>query len=334
LLRAVIQQARERQLPVIVDPSYTSDLAHYQGATILKPNRKEAARAAGFAIDTPQDAIRAAQQLQQRYEVESVLITLDRDGIVLVDREGVSEHFATHVRSVCDITAAGDMVLAVVGLCIACGVDLRETVQLANCAAGFQIERVGARSLSRGDLQREFHRRNHAVTDKQVTLDQMTALAASYRAENRRVVFTNGCFDLIHAGHTSYLQQAAALGDVLIVAINGDESIAAFKGSDRPLVPAFQRAALLSSLACVDHLLIFDDLTPHRLLRAIRPDVLVKGGTYTTDEVVGREIVAEYGGRVVVTEAMDGLSTTNLIAQVRSLPPPATRRARFELSEH
>jgi len=147
----------------------------------------------------------------------------------------------------------------------------------------------------------------------------MASLAAAYRRKGKRVVFTNGCFDLLHVGHVTYLEEAAALGDVLIVAVNGDASVRRLgKGPERPIVPQADRAAMLAALACVDHVLIFDEATPHRLLKAIRPDVLVKGGTYTVEQVVGHEIAEGYGGRVCVTGIQPGVSTTQLVAEIRS----------------
>lgn len=313
VLETVIHLANNEEIPIVVDPSREGDLVRYRGATILKPNRAEAAAAAGMPVNSPDDAIRAARFLQREFGFASVLITLDREGMVVVGPGNTATHFTTRARDVSDVTGAGDMVLAVIGLCCADGVDLQDAVQLANVAAGLSVERIGVTPIGRGELAREVARWTGTVTSKLVTLERMQHLAARYRAENRRIVFTNGCFDLIHAGHTGYLQEAAALGDVLIVAINSDDSVASLKGPDRPLIPAAQRAALLSSLACVDHVLVFDDLTPHRLLREIRPDVLVKGGTYTQDEVVGREVVVEYGGEVAVTSAVADLSTTRLI---------------------
>ena len=146
----------------------------------------------------------------------------------------------------------------------------------------------------------------------------MAALAAAYRRKGKTVVFTNGCFDLLHVGHVTYLEQAATLGDVLVVAVNSDASVRRLgKGPERPIVPEADRAAMLAALACVDHVLIFDEATPHRLLEAIRPDVLVKGGTYTVEQVVGHEIVERYGGRVCVTGMRPGVSTTRLVAEIR-----------------
>jgi D-beta-D-heptose 7-phosphate kinase / D-beta-D-heptose 1-phosphate adenosyltransferase len=222
-------------------------------------------------------------------------------------------------------------------------IGLREAVELANVAAGLEVERVGVVPVTRREIAEGAgigvgpgRRTRPSVvvglpgtptpvrrpgSAKVVTLDEMAALAAAYRGEGKTVVFTNGCFDLLHVGHVTYLEQAATLGDVLVVAVNSDESVRRLgKGSERPIVSEADRTAMLAALACVDHILIFEEATPHRLLEAIRPDVLVKGGTYAVEQVVGHEIVERFGGRVCVTGMRPGVSTTKLVAEIRRSP--------------
>lgn len=213
-----------------------------------------------------------------------------------------------------------------------------------NLAAGLEVERLGIAPVRREELQAELVRQLRlqapgprspvsilqSAAPKLVTLEAMAKLAESYRAGGRRVVLTNGCFDLLHVGHASYLKEAAAFGDVLVVAVNSDRSVLALKGPGRPVIPEKQRAAMLAALECVGHVLVFDDATPCELLRRIRPDVLVKGGTYTPDEVVGREIVESYGGRVCVTASIPGLSTTQILAAIHghdAIPTPSQETA-------
>jgi D-beta-D-heptose 7-phosphate kinase/D-beta-D-heptose 1-phosphate adenosyltransferase len=224
--------------------------------------------------------------------------------------------FATRPRDVYDVTGAGDMVLAVVGLCRAAGVLWEETIQLANAAAGLEVERLGVEPITRAEVRADLIAGVGAAS-KRVSGEEMAVLAEGYRTAGRRVVFTNGCFDLLHAGHVQHLQEAARLGDVLVVALNSDESVRRLKGADRPIIPQADRAALLAALACVDHVLVFDEDTPHRLLRLIRPDVLVKGGDYSAAAVIGREVVESYGGTVCVTGRVEGVSTTHLLASLR-----------------
>jgi D-beta-D-heptose 7-phosphate kinase/D-beta-D-heptose 1-phosphate adenosyltransferase len=387
VLRQVIAAARERELPVLVDPARIGDYERYRGATLVKPNRRETELVTGRAIHSPADALEAGRELVQRYDFQAVVVTLDGDGMGLVTADGTAEHVPTRPRQVADITGAGDMALAVLGLCVAeeskrerveeskrgrveeyksdrverseSGGDsefprgpglfqggrigLREAVELANVAAGLEIERVGVVPVTRAEIVHaaglvaspgrgtnasDAVRLGGASTPvrrpgsaKVVTLDEMAALAAAYRREGKTVVFTNGCFDLLHVGHVTYLEQAATLGDVLVVAVNSDESVRRLgKGSEWPIVSEADRTAMLAALACVDHILIFEEATPHRLLEAIRPDVLVKGGTYAVEQVVGHEIVERFGGRVCVTGMRPGVSTTKLVAEIRRSP--------------
>jgi len=369
LLAGVIGSAGQQGLPVLVDPARIDDYERYRGATLVKPNRRETELVTGRAIRSPTDALEASQELVRRYGFDAVVVTLDADGMVLVTADGSSEHVPTRPRQVSDITGAGDMALAVLGLAAGevekwqsrkvaksksprvprgpalfrgRGMGLREAVELANVAAGLEVERVGVAPVTRQEIAAAAGfgvgpgrrtepsamaglrgaptpvRRPGAADTKLVTLDEMAASAADYRREGKTVVFTNGCFDLLHPGHVMYLEEAAQLGDVLVVAVNSDASVRRLgKGPDRPIIPEGDRAGMLAALGCVDHVLIFEDATPHRLLDAIRPDVLVKGGTYTVDQVVGHEIVERYGGRVCVTGLQPGVSTTRLVADIR-----------------
>ena len=223
----------------------------------------------------------------------------------------VSHVEPSRARDVYDITGAGDMVLAVAGICLANGVSLPAIARLANAAAGLEVQRLGIAPVFWSEILAELAPHS---TCKLLTLDQIASLAATYRAVGKMVVFTNGCFDLLHIGHVSYLQEAARLGDVLIVAINSDPSVRKLKGPTRPIIRHPDRAAMLAALSCVTHVVVFDEDTPHRLLAAIRPDVLVKGGT--TAEIVGREVVEAYGGRVCTLGQIPGVSTTHLVASV------------------
>jgi D-beta-D-heptose 7-phosphate kinase/D-beta-D-heptose 1-phosphate adenosyltransferase len=218
-----------------------------------------------------------------------------------------------------DVTGAGDMVLAMLGLCLASDVDLTTAVPLANAAAGLEVERLGVVPVTRSEICAELERSRGTVADKLVTADQMAQLAEQHRRQGKSIVFTNGCFDLLHVGHVNYLLDASQEGDVLVVAVNSDVSVRRLKGASRPIISQHNRAALLAALACVDHVLVFDEETPHELLRQIRPDVLVKGGTYRVDEVVGREIVESYGGRVSVMGKVEGLSTTGILKSVHHM---------------
>jgi D-beta-D-heptose 7-phosphate kinase/D-beta-D-heptose 1-phosphate adenosyltransferase len=309
-------------LPVLVDPARLADYGRYRGATIVKPNRAEAELVVGRPVYSPQDALAAGQEVCRRFDIGAALVTLDRDGMVLARATGEGDWFPTQPREVYDITGAGDMVLAVTGLCRAAGLPLEAAARLANVAAGLEVERSGVAPVSRSELRAALCA-ERSEASKLVSLETMTALAAAYRRAGRSVVFANGCFDLLHAGHLTYLREAATLGDVLVVAVNSDDSVRRLKGPSRPAIAAPDRAALVAALEWVDHVLIFDEDTPHRLLALLRPDVLVKGGTYTPEEVVGREVVEAYGGRVCVTGRREGISTTRIITTLQARSAPA-----------
>lgn len=322
LLQTIIQAAREADVPVVVDPARGVDYTVYRGATTMTPNRLEAELATGLKIAKPQDAFAAGEALCRRLQLDMAIVTLDRDGMALVWPQGIpggraaGEIFPTRARAVYDITGAGDMVLSMIGVALAAGASPAACIELGNVAAGLEVERVGVAVIPREEIRAALAARQVAKTTKIHSVDQLAQIAAEHRARGERVVLTNGCFDLLHVGHVSYLQEAAALGDRLIVAVNSDASVRRLKGPSRPVIQQSDRAAMLAALAAVDYVLIFDEDTPHELLSKIRPDVLVKGGTYTTEQVVGHEVVESYGGQVCVTGVVDGISTTAIVQSV------------------
>lgn len=316
ILAAVIQAARQRSVPVLVDPIRDGNFERYRGATMIKPNRVEAERALGRKIRTPTDAIAAGERLCAEFAAEMAVVTLDSDGMALVQANGDGEVFPTRVRNVYDITGAGDMVLATLGLCLAAGVSAADAVRLANVTGGLEVEHPGVVVLTREEIRADLLAARATGSHKVGTLDQAARLAERARSQGKSVVFTNGCFDLLHVGHVTYLAEAAALGDLLIVGVNSDASVRKIKGPQRPVIQEHDRAAMLAALAAVAFVVVFDEDTPCDMLRAIRPDVLVKGGTYTSDQVVGHEIVTAYGGKVCVTSVVDGISTTRILETI------------------
>ncbi|MBM4089497.1 MAG: D-glycero-beta-D-manno-heptose 1-phosphate adenylyltransferase [Planctomycetes bacterium] len=313
LLHATIEACRSAGVPVLVDPARTDDFFQYRGATLLKPNRVEAGVATGCRIQRPEDAFRAGARLCEQLDLSTVIITLDRDGMALVPRRGAPRLYPTESRAVYDITGAGDLVLALLGICWASGVAPADAVPLCNVAGGLEVERSGVSKVSREEIRAELLARVQPGFQKLLTRDRLQSFGDHQRRMGRKVVFTNGCFDLLHVGHVTYLAEAAAFGDVLVVGVNSDASVRRLKGPSRPVISESDRAAMLAALACVEAVVIFDEDTPHRMLEALRPDVLVKGGTYAPSEVVGREIVEAYGGEVRVTSVVDGISTTQIV---------------------
>lgn len=330
LLRRLIDAAREANIPVLVDPRRDGGFERYRGATLIKPNRAETAAATGRRIVTGDDAHEAGRKLCRRLDVAMAIITLDRDGMALVRRDGESRLVPTTVRSVYDITGAGDMVLATLGACLAGGVAVEDAVRLANVTAGLEVQRPGTAVVTREEIKAELASSQRLGSQKVVDRRAAARLAAEHRARGETVVFTNGCFDLLHVGHLQVLAESAAHGDVLVVGVNSDAGVRRLKGPTRPIINERDRAALLAALGCVDYVVVYEDDTPHRLLEAIRPDVLVKGGTYTLEQVIGHEVVTAYGGRVAVTGTIDGISTTRIVESLtrdkplRQAPKSAT----------
>lgn len=319
LLQTLLNASSGKQLAVLIDPARGADYRNYLGATLIKPNRWEAEKAAGLRISSLSDACNAARKLCRCYRFEAALVTLDADGMALVRQRRPPEVFSTKAKQIHDVTGAGDTVLAVVGLCRAAGAPWPETVQLANLAAGIQVERIGVAPITRTDIQvvlSAIHR-SHGGCEKRKNIEEASRIAASCREIGKKVVFTNGCFDLLHVGHVRALQEAAALGDVLIVAVNSDLGVRQIKGTGRPIITEDDRVAILSALACVDYVLVFDDPTPCRLVDAVKPDVLVKGGDYSPEDLAGRETVASYGGKVCVTTLKKGVSTSRILSLIK-----------------
>jgi D-beta-D-heptose 7-phosphate kinase/D-beta-D-heptose 1-phosphate adenosyltransferase len=313
LLRGLIAACRARGIRVIADPIRSSDYARYRGVHCMTPNRLEASLATGRAIVEPVDAIAAGRHLVEALGMECVLVTLDRDGMALVRGDGRSELLPTRPRQVYDITGAGDMVLSVVGLCLAAGADYDEAAALGNVAGGLEVEKIGVALLSRQELLRDLIDHHRPETGKRLGRERLIAEVGRRRQAGQRVVFTNGCFDLLHVGHVRLLRQAAALGDYLVVGVNSDASVRRLKGPARPINREDDRAELLAALECVDAVNVFDEDTPLALIEAIVPDVLAKGADYLPEEVVGRSAVEAAGGRLVLIPLVAGHSTTRLV---------------------
>ncbi|MCA9196508.1 MAG: D-glycero-beta-D-manno-heptose 1-phosphate adenylyltransferase [Planctomycetales bacterium] len=316
LLAACIQQCNEHSVPVLVDPGRNRPVSIYRGATLIKPNRVETQLAVSQSIVTTSDAMSAGRQLCQDNNIASAVITLDSDGMCYVNQAGESEFVPAMSRAVFDITGAGDMVISMLGLCLASRLSPSAAIQLANVAAGMEVDRAGVAVLCREEIEQELGQLVGSANRKQVSARQAARLAEEYRRRGHRVVFTNGCFDLLHVGHVSYLEEASRQGDVLIVGVNSDASVRRLKGSSRPVICEVDRSAMLSALACVDHVVVFDDDTPCQLLHDIQPDILVKGGTYRREEVVGYEIVEAYGGEIRLMNVVEGVSTTRIIGSL------------------
>jgi D-beta-D-heptose 7-phosphate kinase/D-beta-D-heptose 1-phosphate adenosyltransferase len=313
LLRAVIDASRDAGVKVLVDPIRSSDYARYRGVHCMTPNRLEAQLATGVAITRAEEALAVGKILVESLFLEAVLVTLDRDGMALVRADGRAKLMPTRPRQVYDITGAGDMVLAGVGLCLASGADYDEAAALGNVAGGLEVEKFGVALLTREEILRELLDHHRPDGSKFLSREQLLAEVKRRRRAGQTIVFTNGCFDWLHPGHVRLLREAAACGDYLVVGLNSVESVRRLKGPGRPISPVEARAEVLSALEAVDAVTIFDEDTPLALIAAALPDVLVKGGDYQPAEVVGRAEVEAAGGRLVLIPLSEGHSTTSLV---------------------
>ncbi|MGA2904767.1 MAG: bifunctional D-glycero-beta-D-manno-heptose-7-phosphate kinase/D-glycero-beta-D-manno-heptose 1-phosphate adenylyltransferase HldE [Candidatus Korobacteraceae bacterium] len=312
--QALIREAHQRKIPVLVDPKSQS-FSRYRGATAICPNLKELAAATGEAAANLDRLLSAGQDLLPSLEVEFIVVTLGEKGIAVLHRN-LRFHAPAVVRQVYDVSGAGDTVLAVLALAIACGVPIETAVQLANIAAGVVVSKVGTVPIQREELLAALSEEISLHMDEKVLrLDRLLSRVTTWRSTSQRVVFTNGCFDILHIGHIRLLEEARRKGDRLIVGLNSDESVRRLKGPLRPIIAEGERARVLAALSAVDAVVVFDESTPLQLIEAIHPDVLVKGGDYTEDTVVGAREVRAWGGRVELIPLAGDISTTRLIAK-------------------
>ena len=301
--------------PVVVDPKHR-DFTRYRGATTVTPNLRELEAAAGrpLDIDDPAAIAAAARPLAAAAGFEAMVVTLGDRGMLVVPVQGEDIPVPAIQRAVYDVTGAGDTAISVLTLSLAARATLHSAAQLANAAAGVSVGQIGAVAVDSGSIRDALTARPEG---KILAREDLVARAATWRMAGKRIVFTNGCFDLLHAGHLSLLSQAAKLGDVLVLAINSDASVRRLKGPERPLVPQEDRAAVLAALGFVDAVTIFDEDTPLEVLQSLRPNVLVKGGDYKLEDVVGRELIEAAGGRVMLVPLTPEKSTTALVERIR-----------------
>ena len=316
-----INVARSRDVPVIVDRK-GRDFRRYAGATVITPNALEAELATSIPCQDDEGVTEAARIIADIVGCEAVIITRGAQGMtVLSRRNGRDEiaHLPTEAREVYDVSGAGDTVTAVLALALAVGAPLETTARLANIGAGLAVGKAGTNPVEATELVRAVEISGLVQKNsKIVPLGDAISAARAWRLHNQRVVFTNGCFDLLHPGHVRLLEKARAYGDKLIVALNSDDLVKRLKGPTRPIQTGSDRAIVMASISVVDLVTIFTEDTPLAAIQAIRPDVLVKGADYTEDEVVGAEIVHAYGGRIVLVPLEAGQSTTRAI--VRAVP--------------
>lgn len=311
VLRAAIDAARAAGVPVLVDPK-GSDFRRYRGATLLTPNRKEAEVALGYKIKSLEELPAAAAELMRVADLSMSVITLGADGICFLDQGGRFVRVPTVARAVFDVTGAGDTVIALLALCLADGQSIDQAVGLANQGAGLVVAKRGAASVTRGELRAALGQ-SGGSGGKLLDAGNLAEQLTTWRQAGDRIVFTNGCFDVLHAGHVQYLRFARSKGDRLVVGVNDDASVKRLKGPKRPVNPIQDRLAVLAALEMVDGVIAFGEDTPLSLIERVTPDVLVKGQDWEHKGVVGREWVESHGGQVVLAPLLEGRSTTAIL---------------------
>jgi D-beta-D-heptose 7-phosphate kinase/D-beta-D-heptose 1-phosphate adenosyltransferase len=302
---------------LIVDPKGL-DFEKYAGASIITPNRKETGLAAGIEIVDHKTLSEAAQRLIEKTGIDKILVTCGKDGMVYFERNARPYRIGTKARQVFDVSGAGDTVLAVLGLGIAAGYSIKEAVALANTAAGIVVGKIGTATVSKTELAAGLNLIPDPTLHKQKTVAELSAVVQRLQKSGKRIVLTNGCFDLLHVGHIMLLSASKQLGDVLVVAIDDDASVKKLKGPGRPVIKASERLRIISALDSVDYVVVFSSHQLNELIETLRPAVLTKGSNYGADGVAGREIVERFGGRVEIIPVTEDISASRIINDIKS----------------
>lgn len=318
LCEQMIKLAKKANTKVLIDPSSASDYTKYTGAALLTPNRKEASIRVDFEIQNIDDAKRAARQLKDKLKLDAVVITLDKDGAYLQTNK-IARTIPTVARNVYDVSGAGDMVLATLGIALAADCDYESAITIANLAAGLEIEKFGAATVTVDEIVNEIISENCGKTGKIRTIDSLVGQLDWHRTQGEKIISTNGCFDVLHRGHIEYLNFCKQKGGIVIVGLNSDSSVKANKGPERPINNQHDRASVLASLECVDYVVIFDENEPTKLIEKIKPDIHVKGEDWKDKHVFEREIVEQAGGKVVFAPLVEGKSSTRVIEKLKSI---------------
>lgn len=313
-VQSLIALCHEQKIPVLVDPK-GADFDKYAGASLITPNLTEFEAVVGRCANE-EELVEKAQQLCDQCSFDAVLITRSEHGMTLIPSDGDVFHLPTRAREVYDVTGAGDTVISTLAAALAAGDDEHNAIALANLAAGIVVGKLGTASVSTEELYQEIHR-HIAVKRGVVSQDELITAVNQCRRRGETIVMTNGCFDILHAGHVTYLQQAREQGDRLIVAVNVDDTVRKLKGEDRPVNPLQHRMRMLAALECVDWVLPFEEETPTRLICDVLPDILVKGGDNDPDKIPGGDCVRDNGGEVRVLSYVEGVSTTEIIGTIR-----------------
>ncbi len=315
VVKAIIHRAQKSQKPVIVDPK-NSDFSLYKGATVITPNLREVAQSVPIKIEDKEDLGRAAEYLLNLTKAQAILITQGKDGMSLYQSKEKPVSIPTVAKEVFDVTGAGDTVISVFGMAVFIGFNYPEAAWFSNMAASVVVGKIGTAVVTLEEINEFLHEEMLRTSHTILGIEELKKIISMAKSTEKKVVFTNGCFDIIHGGHIEFLQKAKALGDILVVGLNTDQSVKKLKGENRPIKSEKERANILSALKYIDYITLFDETTPEKLIREIRPDILVKGDDYKIDEVVGREIVEGYGAKVELIPIVQGHSTTQTLKKI------------------
>ena len=316
MIKSLVQIAKKHNKTTIADPKGL-DFTKYAGINLLTPNKKEASLASGMEISDARTLVAAGQVLLDKSGIDKLLVTCGKEGMIFFEKDGKPSKTATKAREVYDVSGAGDTVIAVLGLGIAAGLPFKEAVSLANTAAGIVVGKVGTAAVSQDELLQALKPAAAETVAKPITLKALAELCRKLQKNRKRIVLTNGCFDLLHVGHIKLFTASRKLGDVLIVAIDDDDSVRRLKGSGRPVISAPERVRILSALDSVDYLVVFAANELDQVIESIRPDILTKGSNYDSEQVGGRDIVESYGGRVELIPVTEEISSTQIINTIK-----------------
>ncbi len=316
MIKRLVHIAKKHHKTTIADPKGL-DFSKYAGVNLLTPNKKEASLASGIEISDARTLAEAGHMLLDRTGIEKLLITCGKDGMILFEKDRKPSKMGTKAREVYDVSGAGDTVLAVLGLGIAAGLSFKKAVSLANIAAGIVVGKVGTAAVTQKELLQALKMTAAEAVPKHKTLQELAELCRKLQKDRKSIVLTNGCFDLLHVGHIKLFAASKKLGDVLVVAIDDDDSVRSLKGPGRPVISAAERVRILSALDSVDHVVVFANRELDKVIESIRPEILTKGSNYDSEKVLGRSIVESYGGRVELIPVTEEISSTQIINTIK-----------------
>ena len=317
LIAALIKIAKDNKKIIIVDPKGL-DFSKYAGASIMTPNKKEASLATGIEINDVSSLIKAGDKLMKSLELDRLLITCGKDGMYLFGPDKKPFHIKTKARQVFDVSGAGDTVAAVLGLALSSGASYKKAASLANTAAGIVVGKIGTATVSLEEFQEKLYFNKNQLSHKFCNLKNISKRLEKLKNNNQRIVLTNGCFDLLHAGHIEFLSASKQLGDILIVALDSDDSVSAIKGDGRPVIMEKERVRIMCALDSVDYVTVFSTGELEKLLEIVKPHVLTKGSNYKAEKVFGHEIVEKQGGEVVLIPVTAPISSSHIIQKIKS----------------